>query len=96
MPKYEILPAIAGSLGLISFSTLLLRVYNTHNTTSFPYSWILINITAQILAGTYGIINKAYGVYLPASVFLVGLLYLLYVKTFHQDYPKPKTADEQK
>jgi len=83
----ELLPGIAGILALVSFSTLLMKVYKTHNTTSFPYSWILVNMSAQILALVYGVAKGAYGIYLPAILFIVGLLYLLAVKVFSQDYP---------
>jgi hypothetical protein len=88
MGKYELLPAVAGALGLTSFGTLVWRVYQTHNTTSLPYSWILLNLSAQILAGTYGVLNGAWGIYGPSSVFIAGLIYVLYVKYFEQTYPK--------
>ena len=81
----EILPGLAGTLGLISFGTLLLRVYDTKNTTSFPYAWILINLIAQSLACTYGLIKGAYGIYLPNMLFITGLFYLLYVKLTEPD-----------
>lgn len=83
----ELLPGIAGILGLVSFSTLLMKVYQTHNTTSFPYTWIVANLSAQILALVYGVAKGAYGIYLPALLFIVGMLYMLAVKVFSQDYP---------
>jgi hypothetical protein len=89
MGKYELLPAVAGALGLTSFGTLVLRVYETRNTTSLPYSWVLLNLSAQILAGTYGVLNGAWGIYGPSSVFIAGLIYVLYVKYYEQTYPTP-------
>ena len=80
MPKLEFLPAIAGGLGIISLSTLVFKVYNTHNTTSFPYSWLFINLTAQVLSLIYALANKAWGIYVPNTVFIIGLSYMLYVK----------------
>jgi len=83
----ELLPGIAGIVGLASFSTLLLKVYQTHNTTSFPYAWIFMNLSAQVLALVYGVAKGAYGIYLPSILFVLGMLYLLAVKVYSQDYP---------
>jgi hypothetical protein len=90
MGKYEGLVGIAGTLGLISFGSLLLKIYETHNTTSLPWSWLLINLTAQCLAFTYGIVNKAYGIFIPCTLFILGLLYILYIKLKHGQYEKDK------
>jgi len=83
MPKLEILPAVAGALGIISLSTLLQTVYTTHNTSSFPYSWLAINLTAQVLGLWYGLANKAWGIWAPSIIFLLGLGYMLYVKVLY-------------
>ena len=91
MPKYEALIGIAGVLGLISFSALIQKVYDTHNTTSLPWIWVGMNITAQILSFTYGLANGAYGIFIPNFLFLAGLSYILYVKLNH----KPKEKDQK-
>jgi hypothetical protein len=83
MGKYEGLVGIAGTLGLISFSTLLLKIYQTHNTTSLPWSWILINLTAQVLSVIYGLANNAYGIVIPCTLFVIGLIYIFYTKLMH-------------
>lgn len=90
MGKYEGLVGIAGMLALISFSTLIQKIYTTHNTTSLPWIWVIANITAQLLSFSYGIINNAYGIYVPNFIFLMGLSYILYVKLNHQPYPNEK------
>jgi uncharacterized protein with PQ loop repeat len=90
MGKYESLVGIAGILGLVSFSSLLQKIYETHNTTSLPWSWIIINLVAQSLSVIYGIINNAYGIYIPCIIFVLGLLYILYVKLNHNEKNKPK------
>jgi uncharacterized protein with PQ loop repeat len=90
--KFEALVGIAGILGLVSFSTLIQKIYDTHNTTSLPWTWVALNITAQLLSMIYGIANGAYGIYIPNSLFLLGLLYILYVKVMH----KPKNEKEAK
>jgi len=88
MGKHEELVGIAGVLGLISFSTLIQTVYTSHNTTSLPWTWIIINISAQILSFAYGIVNNAYGIYIPNFIFLAGLVYILYIKLNHKEYEK--------
>ena len=88
MGKYESLIGIAGILGLISFSSLIKEVYSTHNTTSLPWTWILMNLGAQTLSLIYGIGNLSYGIVLPGLLFLSGLIYILYVKFNHKKYEK--------
>ena len=90
MGKHEELVGIAGVLGLISFSTLVQTVYTSHNTTSLPWSWVIINITAQVLSHDYGLVNNAYGIYIPNFLFLAGLVYIMYVKLNHAKYEKNK------
>lgn len=87
MGKYEVLPAIAGVLGLVSFSSLLKNIYNTHNTSSLTWTWIMVNIIGQVLVATYGLVNKAPGLYAPSIVFTIGLFYILYVKFYSEDLP---------
>ena len=90
MGKFEGLIGIAGILGLVSFSTLIQKIYETHNTASLPWTWVIMNIAAQSLSFIYGIANGAYGIYLANSVFLVGLAYIFYVKLNHAKYEKEK------
>jgi len=84
MGKYESLIGIAGMLGLISFGSLLVKIYQTHNTTSLPWEWIFMNFVGQLLALIYGIANTSYGISIPCSIFLIGLIYIFYVKTVHK------------
>ena len=84
MGKYESLIGAAGILGLVSFSSLIQKIYETHNTTSLPWNWIFMNFMGQLLALIYGIANKSYGISIPCSIFLVGLIYIFYVKTVHK------------
>jgi hypothetical protein len=45
--------------------------------------WILLVLTAQSLLLIYGLINNSYGIYLPASILIVGVTYILYIKLTH-------------
>ena len=76
-------------MGLISFSSLLATIYKTHNTTSLPWTWIIMNLAAQILSLIYGIGNGSWGIVLPGILFLIGMFYILYVKLKHKDHEKP-------
>jgi hypothetical protein len=91
MPKYEALIGVAGVLGLISFSALIQKIYDTHNTTSLPWIWLGMNLTAQILSLIYGIGNGSFGIIIPNLLFLAGLFYILYIKLNH----KPKDENKQ-
>ena len=91
MPKYEALIGVAGVLGLISFSALIQKIYDTHNTTSLPWIWLAMNLTAQILSLIYGIGNGSFGIIIPNLLFLAGLFYILYIKLNH----KPKDENKQ-
>ena len=90
MGKYESLIGIAGMLGLASFGSLLIKIFQTHNTASLPWTWILINLLAQGLSVIYGVANKSYGITIPCVLFVLGLFYIFYIKTKHGDYEKGK------
>ena len=89
MGKYESLIGAAGILGLISFSSLLIQIYNTHNTASLPWTWVIMSLAAQVLSLIYGIGNGSWGIVCPGILFLVGLIYILYVKGTHKEKPNP-------
>ena len=85
MGKYESLIGVAGILGLISFSSLIQQIYQTRNTASLPWSWIYVNFIGQLLAFIYGVANKSYGIYIPCFIFLLGLVYIFYIKMVHKN-----------
>lgn len=95
MGKYEAIVGAAGVLGLISFSSLVQRIYSTYNTDSLPWTWVIMNICAQLLSFTYGVINGAYGIFIPNSIFLIGLFYILYVKLFKKEKPTEKKEENK-
>jgi hypothetical protein len=85
----ELIIGTAGFLGLISFSSLLKGIYQTHNTVSLPWSWLIISLLAQSLALLYGFLKGAYGIIIPNILFNLGLYYILYVKIAHPQPPGP-------
>ena len=90
MGKYESLIGIAGALGLISFTSLVVNIYETHNTTSLPWTWVLVNLVAQSLSAIYGFANKSYGIFIPCTIFAIGLVYIFFIKLNHKEYEKDK------
>ena len=95
MGKYESLIGAAGILGLVSFSSLIKKIYETHNTTSLPWTWIFMNFIGQLLALIYGIGNKSYGISIPCTIFLIGLIYIFYVKTVHKTIKAEPTKSKE-
>jgi uncharacterized protein with PQ loop repeat len=86
MAKFESLAASAGVLGIVSFSALLYKIFLTYNTSSLPWTWVVSNITAQSLMLAYGVINKLPGITWPSFVFLLGLVYIVVIKSFHETH----------
>lgn len=79
-PKYQGIAIISGILTILGFSHLVFRVYNTNVTEHLTFTWIFLILSAQTLLMIYGILNNAYGVYLPPIIVISGLSYILYVK----------------
>jgi uncharacterized protein with PQ loop repeat len=78
--KYQFIAVISGILTILAFSHLIHRVYITKETEHLTYVWALLILTAQSLLVLYGILNNAYGIYLPAIIIIIGISYVLYVK----------------
>ncbi len=95
-PKYQIIAFISGIFTLIAFSTLVSRIHFTKNTDNLTYTWIASVLIAQSLLFIYGIINHSYGIYIPASILVVGILYILYVKMNYEISNKIEKELEQK
>jgi len=83
--KYKLIAVIAGILTIIAFSSLVLRVHITKETEHLSYNWIFLILTAQSLLVIYGVINNSYGIYIPASIIVIGVLYILYIKLHFSD-----------
>lgn len=79
-PKYQIIAVIAGILAIMSISSLVLRVHITKDTEHLTYIWICLVLMAQSLLVIYGLINNSYGIYIPSTILILGVLYVLYVK----------------
>ena len=86
MGKLEILAASAGILGIVSFSSLLHKIFLTYNTSSLPWTWVVSNMSAQLLMLAYGVVNKLPGIIWPSFVFVLGLIYIIVIKTFHETH----------
>ena len=80
MGKYEILATVSLTVNVISFMSIILHMNKTKNASSFTWTYLIGNFVAQILLIIYGIINKAWGIYLPTMFIFAGLSYITYVK----------------
>jgi hypothetical protein len=79
-PKYQIIAGISGTLTLLALSHLIHKVYITQNTEHLTYTWIFLVLSAQSLLMLYGLLNNAYGIYLPALIIVIEVSYVLFVK----------------
>jgi uncharacterized protein with PQ loop repeat len=83
--KGQIIAIISGILNITAFSYLVMNVHVTKNTENLTFTWILLVLLSQSLLILYGIINNAYGIYIPSSVLILGILYISYVKINYSD-----------
>ena len=96
MGKLEILAASAGILGIVSFSSLLYKIFLTYNTSSLPWTWVISNMSAQLLMLAYGVVNKLPGIIWPSFVFVLGLIYIIVIKTFHETHDEFNKSENEK
>ena len=88
MFKHEELALMSGALALLAFSFLVYNVHITKSADHLSFIWIFLVIIAQSLMYAYGKINKVHGLYIPATVYILGLAYILYVKTIYKETNK--------
>jgi len=88
MSKYEELTYISSIFALTAFSFLIYNVYQSKNTSHLEFIWIFLLITAQILMFIYGKLNHIHGLYIPATIYIMGLIYVLYVKVVYKETNK--------
>jgi CHASE2 domain-containing sensor protein len=80
MGKYEILATISLSINVISFASIIYNLLETKNASSFTWTYLLGNIFGQILLIAYGLINKAWGIWMPTIFIFIGLIIIAYIK----------------
>lgn len=80
MAKYEFLGAIASSLGLFAFISIVIRVFYTKSTVSLTNVSLISNLLAQFLLFIYSYTNNLKGLMYPIAIYCIGLVYILYVK----------------
>ena len=88
MLKHEEFAFISGILSITAFSLLIYNIYITKNTDSLTFIWIFLILAAQSLMFIYGKLNHIHGLYIPATIFLIGMLYILYVKVVYNETNK--------
>lgn len=83
MGKYSYLATIALTFNIISLSTLLWRVHQTRNTSSFNWFYLIGNMTAQLLIIIYGFANNSPEIFIPTILLFFGLSYIVFVKIIY-------------
>jgi uncharacterized protein with PQ loop repeat len=84
MGKYELLATSSLMFNVVSFYSLIVHIYETKDTSSFNWGYLLGNIGAQVLLIIYGIANNSYGIYVPTTILLIGLCYIMYIKIVYK------------
>ena len=85
-PKYQGIVFVAGLFTISAFIHLVRRVYLTKETDNLSYTWIFLVLIAQSLLTLYGILNNAYGIYIPSLILISGVIYVLYVKITYKKH----------
>ena len=93
MGKLGLLATTSLMINVVAFISLVVNIYKTHNTTTYTWSYLLLNTFGQILLIIYGLANKAPEIYGPTMILCVGLFYIIYDKYIYGDIFH---ADEQK
>jgi len=96
MLKYEELSFMSGIISMIAFSFFIYHVHITKNTDNITFLWIFLIIIAQTLMVIYGKINHIHGLYIPALIFITGILYILYIKIVYKETNKIEDELRQK
>ena len=79
-PKYQIIAVISSILTILAFSHLIFNVHITKETEHLSLIWIFLVLTSQSLLVVYGLINDSFKNAVPASILILGVLYVLYIK----------------
>lgn len=85
LKQHEELAFMSGAFALTAFSFLVYNVYQSKNTTSLTFVWIFLVIIAQSLIFVYGKLNHIHGLYIPATIYIIGLIYILYIKIVYKE-----------
>jgi hypothetical protein len=88
LKNHEELAFMSGIFALIAFSFLIYNVHQTKKTNNLTFAWLFLVIVSQILIVIYGKINYISGLYIPAIIYIIGLVYILYIKIVYKETNK--------
>jgi uncharacterized protein with PQ loop repeat len=71
---------IATLIGLASFRTVLITVWETKKTFNFPYEALILTLIGWFLTAIYGILKKAYATVFLGIIYFLIFAFILYVK----------------
>ena len=84
MNKYDYILSFGYFLLLISFSMFLYGVHTTKYTKNLSYTYVFTVLLGQFLLFVYGILNDLKPMYTSATIVLLGIIYVLYIKLFYE------------
>lgn len=84
MGKFGLLATTSLMINVVAFVSLVINIYKTHNTSTYTWSYLLLNAFGQILLIIYGLANKAPEIYGPTIILCIGLLYIMYNKYIYR------------
>ena len=79
--KYKRVIGLSASIvGLISFRSMLYKIYKTKNTFDFPYEALILTLIGWCLTFIYGVLSKALSVIVLGLVYFCIFLFILIIK----------------
>jgi hypothetical protein len=78
--KYAFIPISASVFSIIAFFLLTLKIHTTRETDHLGYLILLLILAGQLLIFLNGIIQSSGYIYVPATIIVLLLLYILYIK----------------
>ncbi len=94
--KYQWIAFVAGILTILALSNLIYGVHLTKQAEHLTFTWIGLVLSAKLLLVLYGVLNKSYGIYLPAAIIALGLFYILYIKLTYDNATQIRIENELK
>ena len=80
MAKLPVLASISLMANVVAFFSIVGNIYITHQTQSYTWFSLFVNVTSQILLIIYGLANKAPEIYGPTILLIFGISYIIYDK----------------
>lgn len=85
--KYSFILYLSKTLILIAFYFIVYNTHITKITQHISLVWIIVMFISQILSFIYAVINDLIWDKLMSSIFIIGLSYIIYIKSKYEIQP---------